>query len=139
MTTRSSLDGHEDSLAGFYSESGDLAVEGTAVGLRRLADALRLGRAEVVLDIEPGKGPSPYDGFLERIVIALGSERVAVSRAGRALCIVGNSDALAQMAANIDALSNERGGHLHEEYYPGHFYLAAESAPVVVELLPQAP
>jgi hypothetical protein len=125
-----------DVLTGFYSDAGDLAVEGTESGLQRLVRALRKGQGEVGLDIDATQDPSPYDGFLQRIAIESGPGNMVVSRRGTVLSLAGSADALVQLAANIEVLSNEGRGHLHEEYYPGHFYLAADSSPVVFEVVP---
>jgi hypothetical protein len=125
-----------DVLTGFYSDAGDLAVEGTASGLQRLVRALQEGQGELGLDIGATKAPSPYDGLLQRIEIEPGPGNIVVSRRGTALLIAGSANALAQLAANIEVLSKEGSGHLHEEYYQGHFYLDADSAPVVLGVVP---
>ncbi|MET9890475.1 hypothetical protein ABZZ47_09715 [Streptomyces sp. NPDC006465] len=49
------------------------------------------------------------------------------------LVISGDSAGRAVLAENLrDLASAEEGGHLHIDYFPGHFYLAEGSLPLVV-------
>ncbi|MFF4727225.1 hypothetical protein ACFY3M_18105 [Streptomyces mirabilis] len=49
------------------------------------------------------------------------------------LVISGDSAGRAVLAENLRALAtDEDGGHLHIDYFPGHFYLAEGSLPLVV-------
>ncbi|MEU9785492.1 hypothetical protein AB0H92_31795 [Streptomyces phaeochromogenes] len=49
------------------------------------------------------------------------------------LVISGDSANRAVLAENLRALADaEEGGHLHIDYFPGHFYLAEGSLPLVV-------
>ncbi|MGW2291475.1 Imm32 family immunity protein [Streptomyces phaeochromogenes] len=49
------------------------------------------------------------------------------------LVISGDSANRAVLAENLRALADaEDGGHLHIDYFPGHFYLAEGSLPLVV-------
>ncbi|WP_425424625.1 Imm32 family immunity protein [Streptomyces phaeochromogenes] len=47
--------------------------------------------------------------------------------------ISGDSDNRGVLAENLrDLATAEDGGHLHIDYFPGHFYLAEGSLPLVV-------
>lgn len=49
------------------------------------------------------------------------------------LVISGDSDGRAALADNLRAMASaEDGGHLHVDYFPGHFYLTEGSVPLVV-------
>lgn len=49
------------------------------------------------------------------------------------LVISGDSASRAVLAENLQAMAtDEDGGHLHIDYFPGHFYLAEGSLPLVV-------
>ncbi|MGW0584755.1 Imm32 family immunity protein [Streptomyces sp. NPDC002920] len=49
------------------------------------------------------------------------------------LVISGDSASRTVLAENLRAMATaEDGGHLHIDYYPGHFYLAEGSLPLVV-------
>ncbi|WP_327427097.1 Imm32 family immunity protein [Streptomyces sp. NBC_01236] len=49
------------------------------------------------------------------------------------LVISGDSASRAVLAENLrDMATAEDGGHLHIDYFPGHFYLAEGSLPLVV-------
>ncbi|MGW4905543.1 Imm32 family immunity protein [Streptomyces sp. NPDC004270] len=50
------------------------------------------------------------------------------------LVITGDSAGRAVLAEDLQAMATaEDGGHLHVDYYPGHFYLAEGSLPLVVD------
>jgi hypothetical protein len=57
---------------------------------------------------------------------------------GDHVVVTGEPSALSLLAGNIDAFRKaplEFGNHLHLEYFPGHFYLRADSVPVIVEMI----
>ena len=125
----------EGTLLGRYSEAGDTAVEGNAVGLHSLARAARAERAFIKLST-PGDGPEPYDGFLQEVSVEPGEGKIRITRDGSRLFIRGGLEAKALLADNVELLADadpESGGHLHIDYHPDHFYLDATSEPLVIE------
>ncbi|MBK1786623.1 Imm32 family immunity protein [Prauserella cavernicola] len=110
--------------------SDEVELTASADELTRLADAVAdgaglLGSAAPPDDgaaraIEVGTTPGPG------VLVYLDSER-------RVLVISGDDAARAVLADNLRAVASaEDGGHLHLDHYPGHFYLAEGSVPVVV-------
>jgi hypothetical protein len=62
-----------------------------------------------------------------------GSVRITVEPSRAALTITEDLASLAMLAANLDAMAtDEQGGHLHIDYFPGHAYLDPDSTPIVV-------
>lgn len=58
---------------------------------------------------------------------------IRAAAAERSLLISGDPRYLAVLADNIESLAQEqRGGHLHVEYFDGRAYLAEGSGPVIL-------
>jgi hypothetical protein len=59
--------------------------------------------------------------------------RIDVDASRGVLLITGDPDPRAILAHNIRGMAEmDDGGHLHLEYFPDHFYLAAGSRPLVI-------
>ncbi|GAA1450858.1 hypothetical protein GCM10009602_48220 [Nocardiopsis tropica] len=107
----------------------EVDLTASAEELNRLADAVAEGEgllgstaptADALAGVEVKKTPGPG------VLIHLDSER-------QILVISGDAAGRAVLADNVrDMASAEDGGHLHIDYYPGHFYLAEGSVPLVV-------
>ncbi|WP_233571193.1 hypothetical protein [Nocardiopsis sp. Huas11] len=107
----------------------EVDLKASALELRRLADAVAKGEgllgaraptAGALAGVEVERTPGPG------VLIHLDSAR-------RILVISGDAAGRAVLADMIrDMASAEDGGHLHIDYYPGHFYLAEGSVPLVV-------
>lgn len=100
-----------------------------------LASRLTAGEdAEVVLDHQPPVGP--YMGAAQSIRIVRATELgVSVSGISDQLVIVGDREGLAAFGENVHRLATTQtlGRHIHVDYFPGHGYLRADSAPTIVE------
>ena len=109
---------------------GEVDLSASAEELTRLASAVARGegllgstsRAEtnglagVKVETTPGPGVLIHRDAEQQLLVISGD------RAGRAV-----------LAENLRAMAtDERGGHLHIDYFPGHFYLAEGSVPLVV-------
>jgi hypothetical protein len=70
-------------LAGRYTSSDDLVIEGTNKGLAVLAQC---GPCKLQLHAPPAR-PEPYEGFLDSIVVREADSLVTVSREGAALVV----------------------------------------------------
>jgi hypothetical protein len=124
----------EGVLVGMYSESGDIAIEGDAQGLRALAAALRADKALIELATLSG-GIGLYDGYLLEISLETGTGKIRVARSGTQLRVVGNAECKAILADNILELAGAASGsgdHLHVDHYAGHPYLDVSSEPFTV-------
>jgi|SRR5882672_3156784 hypothetical protein len=81
--------------------------------------------------------PAPYDKLLAAMVVehAPGqSVRFSVT-ADDNLRVAGDKKKMEILAKNVESFAKESpdNHHSHEEYFPGHFYLAPDSFPVVFE------
>jgi hypothetical protein len=124
-------------IVGKYERSS-LDIGGSAESLLELSRAIReLVGSEVYSLPVPLSPPTPYIGYAKSLKLEAIQGNVCVSRTGDEIAICGSPEKLAILARNIGYLaeqqsSDDRGEHLHIEYYPGHFYLSAESLPMVV-------
>ncbi|WP_306370985.1 hypothetical protein [Nocardiopsis sp. CC223A] len=107
-------------------------MSGTREGLLALARVLR-GGGEGAL--APVADPAPYDRAPARVDVRhRASGKVRVSVDGGTLVIEGAPESLAVLAENVEVFADEAHPrhHLHVDHFPGHYYLAEGSAPVVV-------
>jgi hypothetical protein len=127
-------------LTGRYSQSGDLALEGSCTALREFARALNRGPLSLDLFVPRNATASPYEEFLRCIVIKPSEERVQIAREGTSLVISGDDKSRSLCAENIQHLAEPadatRTRHLHVDYHPDHFYLVPQSLPLVIEVTP---
>jgi hypothetical protein len=124
-------------LAGRYTSSDDLVIEGTNKGLAVLAQCLRKGPCKLQLHAPPAR-PEPYEGFLDSIVVREADSLVTVSREGAALIVSGSPAKLRDVAEAIESLatnSPEQISELHLDYYDGHMFLSSSSISLIVERL----
>ncbi|MFI0351728.1 hypothetical protein [Actinomadura sp. 9N407] len=112
-----------------YSE---VDLKASAAELNRLADAVAEGEGEVLLSSTPSPRSDALAGIVVEgtagpgVLVHLDSER-------RFLVISGDSAGREVLADNLRGMASaEDGGHLHIDYFPGHFYLAEGSVPLVV-------
>ncbi|MFH8259307.1 Imm32 family immunity protein [Streptomyces roseolus] len=109
---------------------GEVDLTASAGELSRLADAVAAGEGWFNSTTSPGSnaltgievGGTSGPGVLIRLDL----ER-------QILVISGDSASRAVLADNLYGMASaEEGGHLHVDYFPGHFYLAEGSLPLVV-------
>ncbi|MFF2073248.1 hypothetical protein ACFVXG_00655 [Kitasatospora sp. NPDC058162] len=115
----------------------EVEVSGSAEELSRLASAVAKGEGLLGSTSSPGSnvlagvelaGVEVRDASGPGVLIHLDSER-------QVLVISGDSAGRAVLADNLQGMAEaEDGGHLHVDYFPGHFYLAEGSVPLVVSL-----
>ncbi|MET9611692.1 Imm32 family immunity protein [Kitasatospora indigofera] len=109
---------------------GEVDLTASAAELNRLADAVAEGKG--LLSSAPSPGNDALAGIEVKktvgpgVLVHLDSERQDLAISGDAADRVVLADNLRGMA------SAEDGGHLHIDYFPGHFYLAEGSLPLVV-------
>lgn len=119
---------------------GSLNLCGDANRLRRLVDTLAdIGKLPAVIELDRERNPSPYDGLLKEISIALKlGAKVYIGQEEEKMVISGSQECLFILADDIKFLvensisSNSELYHIHIEYYPEHFYVEKESTPLVV-------
>ncbi|WP_442913916.1 Imm32 family immunity protein [Kribbella sp. NBC_00382] len=123
----------------YASRTGEFELSGRRSEFAMLADLLKTGSGEIVL--EPVADPRPYDGALERLVVRAAGELLVSLRAepvSGVLEFVGGAKYLALLGENFESFAVESAGpgdNFHLEYYEGHFYLAADSVPLVVAMI----
>lgn len=119
--------------ARYAGATGEVEVSGTRAGLLALAGVLRGGGD---LALAPVADPAPYDRAPARLRVRLREAgRVRVSVDDTILLIEGGPGSIAVLAENVEGFAAEADDprhHLHIDYFPGHFYLAEGSAPLVV-------
>lgn len=117
--------------------TGEMELRGSIAQLKRFAAVLREG-AETSVPLNRVPFPSPYDRSLARVVVRGGSGKVVVSLMDdeQSLLITGSCEFMAVLAANIEGFAQDGalGEHAHIEYFPGHYYLAAEAESLVLAL-----
>jgi hypothetical protein len=127
-------------ILGRYGNSG-IDIEGTEESLRELSGAIEGLSGVKVLPLSGVRPPQdPYPGHAKSLRLALSDEPVCIRLTGDEISVCGASDKLKILAQNIRALADqekqESNGriqlHSHIEYYPGHYFLKAESIPLVV-------
>lgn len=109
---------------------GEVDLKASAEELNRLADAVAEG--EGLLSSTPSPGGDALAGIVVKraagpgVLVHLDSER-------QFLVISGDAAGRAVLADNLRGMASaEDGGHLHIDYFPGHFYLSEGSLPLVV-------
>ena len=121
-----------------YSEKAGFEIVGTARDLHAFAELLRnvaAGLDETVsCKLLGSEDIAPYDSAIDQIRIENHADHVSLSREHSVMHSAGDHDALRLLAENIDGLASNDAPHLHIEYYPGHFYMANGSEPLVVSL-----
>lgn len=108
---------------------GEVDLTASAEELSRLADTVATGGklaataspgGNALAGVEVRKAPGPG------VLIHLDPER-------QILVISGDCASRAVLAENLRGVASaEDGGHLHVDYFPGHFYLAEGSLPLTV-------
>lgn len=124
----------------YLSRTGEIELSGGRSEFATLAKVLKAGGGgEMVL--KPVVDPQPYDGALQRLVVKVAGEMLVSVRADIAsglLEFVGGAKYLALLGDNFESFAVESpgpGDNFHLEYYEDHFYLAADSAPLVVAMV----
>ncbi|PYC75821.1 hypothetical protein C7C46_23385 [Streptomyces tateyamensis] len=109
---------------------GEVDLTASADELNRLVS--RVAEGEGFLDSSPSPGTDALAGIEVRktagpgVLVDLDPER-------RFLVISGDPASREVLADNLRGMASaEDGGHLHIDYFPGHFYLAEGSLPLVV-------
>ncbi|MFC5197484.1 MULTISPECIES: Imm32 family immunity protein [Streptomyces] len=109
---------------------GEVDLSASAEELTRLASAVAQGEGLVGSTFSPGgnalAGVEVRGTSGPGVLIHRDAER-------QILVISGDSAGRAVLAESLREMATaEGGGHLHIDYFPGHFYLAEGSLPVVV-------
>jgi hypothetical protein len=118
----------------FHPTPPEVDVAASAAEYRALSELLRSGHGYQSAEL------ASADAFgriaLSRVdvsAVPTGRVRITVEPSRAALIITGDFASLAMLAANLDALAtDEEGGHLHIDYFPGHAYLDPTSTPIIV-------
>ena len=126
-------------IVGRYDNSS-IDIEGSEESLRELSNTIEHVSSVKILALASPSRQDPYPGHAKSLRLELSDDSVCIARAGDEISIRGAQDRLAILARNILALADEKRNHptgrlrlhTHIEYHPGHFYLKAESIPLVV-------
>ena len=120
--------------------ASEIEITGDSTALASFARAIDENLAEMKVELfEAGIGDSAINSSASlRVEDAVG--KVLLTREGSALIVRGQSNFRKLLADEIDRFARGEiaGGstHIHVEPYPGHFYLAPDSVPLVVERIP---
>ncbi|MEU6642424.1 hypothetical protein ABZ863_07720 [Saccharomonospora sp. NPDC046836] len=118
------------------SEGPDTALSGSPEEYLAFADALTRSSGTIELDEEADV--KPYEYALARIEVQENSTRdsvlINVNQEHNALVIEGPGDKLPALGNVVrdSATSGHPRGHVHVEYFPGHFYLGEGSVPIAI-------
>lgn len=111
-------------------------LRGDEKSLRALGLRLRNIREgiELPLHVPLGESPAPYTSFATKLSIKPSTGPVCVEREQDSIVLKGDGAKLEVLAQNFETAAgmSVRDDHLHIEFYPGHYFLAAESLPLVV-------
>jgi hypothetical protein len=126
-------------LVGRYDNSS-IDIEGSEESLRQLSYLLQHISGAHTLALANSAPQSPYPALAKTLKFEIADDSVCVARSGDEISMRGAPDKFEVLAQNILALADQkqeqRAGqlrlHSHIEYYPGHFFLKAESIPLVI-------
>ncbi len=127
-------------ILGHYGNSG-IEIEGTEDSLRELSGAIERLSGVELLPLSTERPPQgSYPGHAKSLRLALSDEFVCVGLDGDEILVCGAASNLKILAQNIRFLADQEKQesndqirpHLHIEYHPGHYFLKAESIPLVV-------
>ncbi|MCF2532252.1 Imm32 family immunity protein [Yinghuangia soli] len=109
---------------------GEVDLSASAEELTRLANMVASGRGFISATFPPGgktlASIEVTDATGPGVLVHLDADR-------QVLVISGDSGGRAVLADNLHAMAgDENGGHLHIDYFPGHWYLVEGSVPLVV-------
>lgn len=118
----------------------EIELEGSAGELRRLADQLRKATEGLPITLAElnDEMTKPSPGTLSQIVVQREpGTKVRITRRGEILHLCGDERYLEILADTLEFLDDTPptplgNYHIHIAYFPGHFYLAPDSEPVVV-------
>lgn len=130
---------HFVNVTGRYTLSGDLELAANIQNLHILSDALNSDRESQSLKLSVPElvPPSPYDGFLDSMLILHTDSFVNIQRNQSAISIIGEKKYLAVMADNIKFLATNACGsnsHIHIEYFPESSYLHSLSLSLIISV-----
>ena len=112
-----------------------LEIAGSRDALKQLASWIAAGGGSLSFD-KPETSPAPYERWLDRLAVTASQHSlVTIGIQDDTVRVVGDQTGLATLAENIRIFAGDAGSpddHLHIDYYPGHFFLAEESVPLVV-------
>lgn len=123
-----------------YSPDSGVSVEGASEELlavkARILELAEVGTGKIELSGDSTGSPSPYDNWLERVVISSGSGPILASvGAKREFNITANPECLRVLASFFGVPEGaEDGWHTHLEFYPGNEWIAENSEPTVISL-----
>lgn len=121
-----------------YSPPLDVEIEGTREDLASIETRVRalaeLGTGAIEVVGDSTGIPTPYQFWLERLVIAVGSGPLLASVDGnRTLTLTGSPTHLDTLASYFAFLPGARDGdHTHLEHHPGDRWITDESVPIVI-------
>lgn len=120
----------------YSPRTGEVAIVCTRQDLAQLAALLQAGHGRIICSAASPSGP--YAVLLESLTVdsKLGQSVIFRVTDGSILAIDGDMAKLGILAENVAEFAEAEaveGTHWHVEYFPGHFYLGPDSAPVVFE------
>ncbi len=121
-------------IVALSTKTGEVELVARSDEFNGLASALRAGEGSIAL--ETATDVSPYDTSLGVVVVSTAwrdDVLIEVDRDSSQLLISGSVGKMDILADNVAEMSEAAlAEHLHIEHFPGHFYLNADSAPLVL-------
>jgi hypothetical protein len=123
-----------------YSPNSGVRIEGPSeelLGIKaRILGLAEVGVGKIELSGDSTGSPSPYDRWLERVVISSGRGPILASvGAKREFNITANPECLRVLASFFSVPEGAQPGwHTHLEFYPGNQWIAENSEPTVISL-----
>ena len=123
-----------------YSPTSEVSIEGASEELlaikARILGLAEVGAGKMELSGDWTGSPSPYDCWLERVVISSGSGPILASvGAKREFNITANPECLRVLASFFSVPEGAQAGwHTHLEFYPENDWIAEDSEPTIISL-----
>jgi hypothetical protein len=123
-----------------HSLNSGVCIEGPSEELlaikARILGLAEVGAGKIELSGHSTGSPSPYDRWLERVVISSGSGPILASVGAKPeFNITANPECLRVLASFFSVPEGAQAGwHTHLEFYPGNDWIAQNSEPTVISL-----
>jgi hypothetical protein len=122
-------------LIRYSPKTKQISIAGSREELTRLASLIRTGSGKMIGD--QTVSPKPYPALLTAITIErkTGGAVTFTVAEDNSLSIAGDKNKMDLLATNVQSFAEDSpdNHHWHVEYFPDHFYLAADSFPVVFQ------
>ena len=123
-----------------YSPNSGVSIEGSSEELlairERIVGLAEIGTGKIELSGHSTGSPSPYEHWLERVVISSGRGPIlALVGTNREFNVTASPECLRVLASFFSVPEGAQPGwHTHLEFYPGNQWIAENCEPTVISL-----